>query len=287
MSVAATYARTVRDESGGPGLLLAHGGGGSVESNFGPLLDGLAARHTVVGVDYPGTGGTPRADHPLTLDELADELVAAADSEGLERFAVLGYSLGGHVAVRVATRHPGRVSALVLTATFARADNRLSLVTELWSELAERGETGLLAKVLVPLVLSPGVLAALTPEQLAGAVADTAAGFPPGGGDHAALVPGADLRAELALLDVPALVVATTEDRLVPLPLQRQVADAITGARWAELPTGHLPFAERPAEWQSLITEFLDATDATAAADATAATDATVTTATGAAGAVR
>ncbi|MET3983532.1 alpha/beta fold hydrolase [Streptomyces sp. PvR034] len=253
----ATYARTVRGRRGGPGLLLAHGGGGSVESNFGPLLDGLAARRTVVGVDYPGSGGTPRADRPLTLDELADELVAAADAEGLERFAVLGYSLGGHVAARVAARHPERVTALVLTATFARADNRLSLVTSLWSELAARGEAELLAKVLVPLALSPEALEALTPEQLAETVAATAASFPPGGGDQAALVPGADARPDLASVDVPALVIATTRDRLVPEPRQREVADSIPGARWAELPTGHLPFAESPAAWEALITGFL------------------------------
>lgn len=43
----------------GPGLLLAHGAGGGVQPNFGPILDGLAEHHTVVGPDYPGTGRTP------------------------------------------------------------------------------------------------------------------------------------------------------------------------------------------------------------------------------------
>jgi pimeloyl-ACP methyl ester carboxylesterase len=57
-------ARTVRGS--GPGLALAHGAGGSIERNYGPILDHLAAGHTVVGVDYPGTGDTPRSDTPLT-----------------------------------------------------------------------------------------------------------------------------------------------------------------------------------------------------------------------------
>ncbi|MGW0393095.1 alpha/beta fold hydrolase [Streptomyces sp. NPDC003042] len=253
----APYARTVRTESGGPGLLLAHGGGGAVESNFGPILDELAAAYSVVGVDYPGTGGTPRAAEPLELDELADQLVAAADAEGLERFAVLGYSLGGNVAVRVATRYPERVTALVITASFARAGHRLGLITDLWSRLAERGENELLARFLVPLALSEAALESLTSSQVEDLVRDFAASIPPGSGDHAALVKGADLRAELAGIDVPALVIATTEDRLAPLALQRELADALPGARFAELPTGHLPFAERPAEWASLITGFL------------------------------
>ncbi|MFZ3500547.1 alpha/beta fold hydrolase [Streptomyces sp. 5.8] len=251
------YARTVRKESGGPGLLLAHGGGGSVESNFGPILDALAAGHSVVGVDYPGTGGTPRSTRPLELDELADQLVAAADAEGLDRFAVLGYSLGGNVAARIAARYPQRVTALVLTASFARAGHRLGLITDLWAELARRGDGELLARLLLPLTLGPQALEGLTGEQVEEAVRATAASFPPGGGDHAALVKGADVRADLARIDVPALVIATTADGLVPLEVQRELADALPGARWAELATGHLPFAELPREWAELVTGFL------------------------------
>ncbi|MFF4423558.1 alpha/beta fold hydrolase [Streptomyces sp. NPDC001549] len=261
----APYARTVRKESGGPGLLLAHGGGGSVEANFGPVLGELAASYSVVGVDYPGTGDTPQATGPLTLDELADQLVAAADAEGLERFAVLGYSVGGNVAVRVATRYPERVTALVLTATFARAGNRLKLVGDVWSELAGRRENELLARLLVPLALSEAALESLSPEQVEAVVRDTAASVPPGSGDHVALLEGADLRAEIARIDVPALVVVTTGDRLVPPALQRELADALPGARVAELPTGHLPFAERPAEWAALVGGFLSETAAVSA----------------------
>ncbi|MFJ8164635.1 alpha/beta fold hydrolase [Streptomyces sp. NPDC096136] len=255
--ITASYARTVRKESGGPGLLLAHGGSGSVDGNFGAILDELAAGHSVVGVDYPGTGGTPKSDEPLRLDELADQLVAAADAEGLETFAVLGYSLGGNVALRIAARHPERVTALVLTATFVRAGNRLKLVGDLWSGLAARGENELLARLMVPLALSPAALEGLTPEEVEDFVRATAASVPAGTVDQVDLIKGADLRAEAAGVSVPALVIATTEDRLVPVELQRELAEAVPGARYAELPTGHLPFAERPTEWAALVTGFL------------------------------
>ncbi|RKT07060.1 pimeloyl-ACP methyl ester carboxylesterase [Streptomyces sp. 3211.6] len=259
MSVITTapYARTVRKESGGPGLLLAHGGGGAVESNFGAILDELAAGHSVVAVDYPGAGNTPVAEGPLRLDELADQLVAAADAEGLETFAVLGYSLGGNVALRVAARYPERVTALVLTASFVRAGNRLKQVADLWSGLAARGENEMLARLMVPLALNPAVFEGLSPEEAEEVVRATAASVPAGTVGQVDLVKGADLRAEAAGVSVPALVIATTEDRLVPLELQRELAEAVPGARYAELPTGHLPFAERPAEWAALITEFL------------------------------
>jgi 3-oxoadipate enol-lactonase len=111
---APAFSRTVRGT--GPGLLLAHGAGGSVAANYGPILEGLAERRMVVGADYPGSGGTPRSAAPPSLDELADQLVAAADAEGLATLAIAGWSLGGPVAIRAAVHHPGRVTALVLTA---------------------------------------------------------------------------------------------------------------------------------------------------------------------------
>src|SRR5689334_7977855 len=120
MSTAPVSSRLGRVVRGtGPGLLLAHGAGGGIDANYGPILDTLTAQHTVVGPDYPGTGRTPRATAPLSLDGLADELVATAVAEVVETFAIAGYSLGSPVAVRAATRHPDRVTALVLTAGFA------------------------------------------------------------------------------------------------------------------------------------------------------------------------
>lgn len=59
-----TFARTVRGS--GPGLVLAHGAGGAIAANYGPILDTLAATRTVVGVDLPGSGETPPATRRST-----------------------------------------------------------------------------------------------------------------------------------------------------------------------------------------------------------------------------
>ncbi|MGW2436637.1 alpha/beta fold hydrolase [Streptomyces goshikiensis] len=196
----ATFARTVLGS--GPGLALAHGAGSSVDQTYGPILEGLAAGHKVVGVDYPGSGGTPRSTAPLSLDDLADQLVAAAVAEGLETFAVSGYSLGGPVAIRAAARHPERVTALVLTATFARPDNRLALSAPIWGKLAETDQE-LLAQFLVMMATGADALGAMAPEQLRQAVAYTAAGIAEGSPDHAELVDRIDVREDLAHIAVP------------------------------------------------------------------------------------
>ncbi len=252
---APNLARTVRGS--GPGLLLAHGAGGSVAANYGPILGQLAANHAVVGVDYPGTGDTPRSDSPLRADELADQLVAAATAQGLSTFAIAGFSLGGPVAIRAATRHPERVTALVLTATFAHANARLRLAASVWRELHEAGDRLLLAKFLALAAFSTPFLDAVAAGQLDAVLHELADGIPPGTPEHTDLVERIDVRADLAGIRVPTLVISTTGDPLVSPDLQRRLAAGIPGARLAEIDSGHLPMAERPEQWQLLITEFL------------------------------
>ncbi|MFG2226146.1 alpha/beta fold hydrolase [Streptomyces sp. NPDC048644] len=250
-----TFARTVRGT--GPGLLLAHGAGGSIAANYGPILNGLAAEHTVVGVDYPGTGDTPRSASPLSLDELADQVVAAGVAEGLGSFAVAGYSVGTAVALRAATRHPERVTALLLTAPFAQPDARLRLSANLWRDLHVSGDHAQLASFLILATLSPSALEAVPANDLGAVLHAAAQTLPPGTAEHAELTARIDVRADLARVSVPTLVISTTEDLLVSPALHRTVATGIAGAELAELATGHLPFSERPDEWLQLIAAFL------------------------------
>ncbi|QIY55157.1 alpha/beta fold hydrolase [Streptomyces sp. RPA4-5] len=251
----ATYARTV--VGSGPGLALAHGAGSSITGTYGPILDGLAAHHTVVGVDYPGSGSTPRSTTPLSLDDLADQLVAAAVAEGLETFALHGYSLGGPVAIRAAARHPERVTALVLSATMAHPNNQQALTVRLWGKLAATGDNRLVSEFLFPHALSPQAMEAMPAEQLEEALTYAAADIADGTVEHADLVRRIDVRDDLAGIRVPTLVISTTVDHLAPPALHRRLAESIPGAEFAEIPTGHLPMVERPEEWQQLITNFL------------------------------
>ena len=104
----------------GSPLILLHGGFGTVEM-FGPNVELLAAGRQVIGVDLQSHGRSPAADRPMTFELMADDIALLIRSLGLERAAIMGFSLGGGVALRTAIQHPDVVERLVLVSTvFAR-----------------------------------------------------------------------------------------------------------------------------------------------------------------------
>jgi pimeloyl-ACP methyl ester carboxylesterase len=100
----------------GEPLVLLHGGFGSVEM-FGSNVNLLAAGRQVIGVDLQSHGRSPAAERPMRFETMADDIAALIGSLGLERVAIMGFSLGGGVALRTAIEHPDRVERLVLVST--------------------------------------------------------------------------------------------------------------------------------------------------------------------------
>lgn len=105
----------------GEPLILLHGGVGAIEM-FGDVLPLLAEGRKVVGVDLQAHGRTADIDRPMTFEEMADDVAALIRHLGFERADVMGYSLGGGVALQTGIRHPDAVRKLVLVSTPFRRD---------------------------------------------------------------------------------------------------------------------------------------------------------------------
>lgn len=235
-----------------PTLLLAHGVGSTIEDSFGPILPQLRRRHEVIATDYPGSATTP--PEPLTLDRLADRL--AAQTEG--RFAVLGFSTGSAVAVRIAARHPDRVTALVLTAGFARPQPSLQLALTLWQRLVRAGDTQALAEYLTLLCHSAEHLAAIDlPAAVTGLRKWLDDDPTPGVLHQLDLALSADVRPDLPGIRVPTLVIPARGDLLATPAHSHELATGIPGARSRALDCGHAVAVEAPEEWARLVLEFL------------------------------
>src|SRR2546422_6644042 len=105
----------------GQPLILLHGGLGAI-SMFGPNLPALAEGRKVIAVDLQGHGRTADIDRPLSPELMADDIAALIKHLKLERPDLMGFSLGGGVALLMAIRHPELVGRLVIVSTPIRRD---------------------------------------------------------------------------------------------------------------------------------------------------------------------
>ena len=124
---------SLTDEGTGPAIVLLHGVPGSVR-DYRWLAVGLEGLR-VIRLDEPGFGATPaRTEHGASVPERAGAILEAAEVLGLTRFAVLGHSMGGPLAMEVARRAADRVTKLILLASVGLRPHRL------WRRLHRRPE---------------------------------------------------------------------------------------------------------------------------------------------------
>src|SRR3981081_1294701 len=116
-------------------LILLHGGLGSGEM-FGPILPQLAERHKVIAVDLQGHGRTADIDRPIDVRLMADDIAALIDHLGMDRPDVVGYSLGGGVALHTAAKYPAKVRRLVAASANIRPD---AIYAEMRAQQAQVG----------------------------------------------------------------------------------------------------------------------------------------------------
>ncbi|KUL46076.1 3-oxoadipate enol-lactone hydrolase [Streptomyces sp. NRRL F-4489] len=241
---------TAEGPPGAPVLLLGPSLGTSLRVWDGQTAV-LARRHRVVRWDLPGHGGTPAGVLPdpvpgaTTVADLAALVLELADHLGAARFAYAGISLGGAVGAHLAAHHPERVTALALLCTSARFGEPGG-----WRERAAlvraRG-TGALVPTAPDRWFTPAFRTGPAAGAAAGLLDDLRTADPAGYAACCDALAGHDLRAALARITAPTLVVAGRADRATPPAHARELADGIPGATLLELAgAAHLAPVEQP-----------------------------------------
>jgi pimeloyl-ACP methyl ester carboxylesterase len=243
----------------GPPLLLLHANGLDRHA-FDPVVPALARAHRVVAIDWPGMGDSPtpaepRATTAALLADVLEDVVAALDGGPP---VLVGNSVGGFAATRLAARHPERVRALVLVdpGGFAAID----LAARVFCAL--KGNEAVTRAVERP--FAAYYLARRTP-----AVRDILARVAVAHRDPAKVAvnaaiwrsfrePASDLRAEAPLVRCPTLLVWGRRDPIIRAHVEGRTAAALVPrAQLVELDTGHCPFAEDPDAFLAAVEPFL------------------------------
>ncbi|MFJ9966891.1 bifunctional 3-oxoadipate enol-lactonase/4-carboxymuconolactone decarboxylase PcaDC [Streptomyces avermitilis] len=200
----------------------------------------LSVTHRVVRWDLPGHGGSPAGliGPGATVADLAELVLALADSLGIHRFAYAGVSLGGAVGLQLAVHHPERLESLAVICSSAHFNG-----SKPWEERAEtvrREGLAALAEAANARWFTPGFTVpelvedhrTADPEAYA-ACCDALAAF--------------DLRGRLESITAPTLLIAGRQDPATPPAHLREIADAVPGASLTEIAgASHLAPAERP-----------------------------------------
>jgi len=231
--------RSFRWRRGGEGspLVLVHGLAGSWRW-WRPVLPALEREHDVHLLDLPGFGRFPRAQ-PFGLDAAVDWLATWFEAAGVERADVVGHSLGGLLAARLAGREPALVRRLALVAP---------------AGVPGRGPL----RMTTPLART---LLASSPRFLALLARDAARSGPVTIGTAALALLSADVRADVSAVRAPTLVLVGRRDPLVPPAHGDELVRALPQGIVRELDTGHVPMVERPHDLTRELLAFLRAGD--------------------------
>lgn len=256
-----TFVREAPGPTDAPTVLLLHGWTLSADLNWFSGVYEVASRHgRMVAPDLRGHGRGLRSEDPFTLEAAADDVAGLLRELDLGPVVIVGYSMGGSVALLLANAHPELVAGLVLASTGLqwRSSPR---ERAMWLAMAGIEYTLRLNvhEVIADRYLRHATLGSphlvrfqswLKAEARRGDPADIAAA--------GRALAGHDARALAAGIAVPTVVVITRHDQLILADRQRDLVRAIRGARAVEVDGAHNAWLARAEEWVAAVDQALD-----------------------------
>jgi 3-oxoadipate enol-lactonase len=236
-------------------LVLVHEMGGSLES-WDDVAPRLAESRRVLRYDTRGAGMSQKVRGELGIDRMADDIAALLDNIGIAgKVALAGIAVGGAIALHFAARYPERTSAVAVgSPATGMAPDRRAAALERVAKVEAAG---------MAFAVEDSMRNGYAPE-LRGDVgrferfrARWLGNDPASYATIYRMLAATDMQDELAGLRCPVLVIGGTLDRVRPPALAKTTADAIPGARYIEIPTGHYMSVQTPDLLSDCIDEFL------------------------------
>ena len=242
-----------------PTVLMLHGWTASADLQFFTAYEALAESVSFIAIDHRGHGRGLRTLDKFTLEDAADDAVAVARELGVPQAILIGYSMGGPIALTLSLRHPAFVTGIVVQATAlewrATWRERLS-----WQWLPFLGATlrswayPRYVRHLLPRIVPEGHVLA---PYLRWLEAEIQRGNPHTIVEAGRALSRYDARSWASQLAKPSAMLVTTKDRLVKPRKQRALAAAL-GADIREIRADHFCTWEQPVQFAALTVELVE-----------------------------
>jgi 3-oxoadipate enol-lactonase len=244
----------------GAPLLLVAGLGGGTWSWYGQVPY-FSASYRTIAFDIRGAGRSDKPRGPYRMQQLVEDALCLLDHLEIEKAFVLGVSMGGMVAQELALLAPHRIRALVLGCTHGGGPSRVPPAAAVLETLLNN--TGLSRREVIeknlPIFLSDGCRKTKPDLVAAYCAAQLAAPEQPEYAFHAQLaaIGAFDAGERSGLIEAPTLIVAGSEDVLIPPENAHLLAQKIPGAEVVVIPgAGHALHAECPDRLNALADDF-------------------------------
>lgn len=243
----------VTGPEGGPALVLLHSLGTNLRLWDG-IIPLLPPTLRILTVDMRGHGASDCPPAPYAMGALVRDTERVMDHFGMREAVILGLSIGGLIAQGLAVKRLDLIRGMILSNTAAkigRPEHWADRITTVRAQGMEALADPTMERWLGRNWSTNPALAALRAMFLA---------TPPEGWcGAAAAIAGTDFYETTATLTLPTLAIAGANDGSTPPDLVRETAELIRGHRFQLIRgAGHIPMAEKPAEYAAVITAFLE-----------------------------
>lgn len=250
-----------QDVGDGPAVVLVHGHPLD-HTMWQPQVEFLRNRYRLIVPELRGYGATslPAGKNTTLLDDFAEDIVALADHLNIDRFVIVGLSLGGQITLETYRQAPHRIRGLVLADTFASLDTPEQKQSRLdTADRFDREGFGNFASESLHKMMTP------TNAQAFPAVAEHIIRMVTDSNPHgaAAALRGRTMRRDyiplLSQITVPSLIIVGREDAFTPVALSEEMRRAIPGSRLEIIEaSGHMTNLERADTFNAILASFLD-----------------------------
>ena len=251
----------VKVQGSGPAIVLIHGFGAAIDW-WDKVAPQLAVNNRVISIDLIGHGGTAAPRLGYSIERQAAMVSSVLDKLGVDRFTVIGHSMGGEVSVALAEQNPQRVERMVLIDSPPVADTSFTPMTQIYmepviGELLSRFETDRALRRGLEQGFAPGFP---IPEAFVGDLKQLT--YTAARSAHDASITYRQTRApyeRLAALQPapPLLVIFGSRDAIVPAETAK-LFEHVPGAKLEIIDgAGHSPMVEAPEKTVNLIQAFL------------------------------